>query len=76
MQKDYKINRYFKEWESINGKVIKDIELENMIQPGKVVIRGHIGKKPVKITRKRVRFDIFPFNKYSKKSRKSRKNRK
>lgn len=54
--------RYFKSWGSVNGKVVRDIELENTIQKGKHVVKGHIGKKPIKMTMKRKSFLAFPMN--------------
>ena len=49
-----------------NGKVIKDIELMEYQQNGKVIIRGHVNKKPIyykrritpKFRNKHVRFNL------------------
>jgi hypothetical protein len=52
--------------EQRNGKVIKDIELMEYSQNGKVIIRGHVNKKPIyykrsitpKFRNKHVRFNL------------------
>jgi hypothetical protein len=51
---------YYKSFGEVNGKVVRDIELMDTEKKGKSVIRGHVGKKPVRMTMKRNLGLAFP----------------
>jgi len=68
----------YKQFGMVNGKVVRDIELTNKKTPGKQIIKGHLGKRPIRITR-RVRFLDDPFRQILTKSKRRktiRRNRK
>jgi hypothetical protein len=42
----------YKEMQIVNGKVVKDVELDTTLKGNKEVIKGHVNNKRVNITRK------------------------
>ena len=42
----------YKEMRIVNGKVVKDVELDTTLKGNKDVIKGHVNNKRVNITRK------------------------
>lgn len=42
----------YKEMRIVNGKVVKDVELDTTLKGNKEVIKGHVNNKRVNITRK------------------------